>query len=33
MGEGAKVMREDFVCHYFIDLDKTRVGRPMSCKG
>jgi len=30
MGEGLKVMQEDFVCHYFIDLNKTRVGGHMS---
>jgi hypothetical protein len=26
MGEGFKIMQEDLVCHYFIDLDRTRVG-------
>jgi hypothetical protein len=28
MGEGLRVIQEDFVCHYFINLDKTRVVDP-----
>jgi hypothetical protein len=32
LGEGLKIMQEDFVCHYFVDLEGTRVGGPMLIK-
>jgi len=28
MGEGLRVMQGDFVCHYFIDLDKIMIVDP-----
>ncbi len=32
MGEGLKTLQESSVCHYFVDVEGTRVGGPMLLK-
>jgi hypothetical protein len=33
LGEGLKTMQEDYTCHYFVDLEGTRVGGHMLIMG
>jgi len=32
LGEGLKTLQEASVCHYFVDVEGTRVGGPMLLK-